>query len=81
MLADRLVAMQPSAKVLCMSGYSDHAALAHGLLRAGATFIQKPLTPDALALAVRRVLDADERPGERVGGREIQEDVRAQGSA
>ena len=70
-----------------MYGYSDHAALAHGRLRAGGTFIQKPFTPGALALAVRRVLDSGERYGGASGdagpaaGRKGLDEVRAQGSA
>lgn len=57
MLAEQLKMIRPAAKVLFMSGYTDHAATRHGLLRAGAIFLQKPFTPDGLASCVRRALD------------------------
>ena len=56
-LADRLITTRPEAKVLFMSGYTDHAAIRHGLVRPGAMFLQKPFTPDGLAASVRRTLD------------------------
>jgi len=56
-LAQRLRAGRPSLRVLYMSGYADKALDAKGALE-GAAFLQKPLTPDSLAHAVRRVLDA-----------------------
>jgi len=51
-LAERLGALRPEMAVLYMSGYIDRAILNH------ARFLQKPLTPDALARKVRAVLDA-----------------------
>ena len=51
-LAERLVALHPEMAVLYMSGYTDGAIVNQ------ACFIQKPLTPDALARKVRAVLDA-----------------------
>jgi len=48
----------PTARVLVMSGYTDHAVLRSGALQAGMNFIQKPFAPEALALKVRAVLDA-----------------------
>jgi two-component system, cell cycle sensor histidine kinase and response regulator CckA len=32
-----------------MSGYTDEAIIQHGILDSGITFLQKPITPDALA--------------------------------
>ena len=40
-----------------MSGYTDEAIVRHGILDAGAAFLEKPFTPDALASKVRQVLD------------------------
>jgi PAS domain S-box-containing protein len=57
-LADRLKATRPAAKVLFMSGYTDHEATRLGLVRAGAMFLQKPFTPDGLAALARRALDS-----------------------
>ena len=56
-LADRLVPQRPEMKVLFMSGYTDDVIVHHGVLDAGAAFIQKPFAPDVLARKVRDVLD------------------------
>jgi CheY-like chemotaxis protein len=56
-LAKRLAPLRPEMKVLYMSGYSNHAALASGVLDRHEFFIQKPFTPGALAEKIRRVLD------------------------
>jgi signal transduction histidine kinase len=55
-LAQRLMAERPDIKVLYMSGYTDDAALHHGLSERTA-FLQKPFTPDKLVVKVREVLD------------------------
>jgi PAS domain S-box-containing protein len=55
-LAERLAAMRPGLKVLFMSGYTDDAAVRHGVA-AGSPFIQKPMTPETLQRKVREVLD------------------------
>ena len=60
-LAQRLQPVRPDMKVLYMSGYTDDAAVRHGVLGAGMAFLSKPFTPDALALKVREVLDAPPR--------------------
>jgi hypothetical protein len=44
-------------KVLCMSGYTDDAAVRHGFVDGGLAHLQKPLTIGALTSAVRAVLD------------------------
>ena len=57
-MSKRLLERRPELPVLFMSGYTDEAIVQHGVLEAGINFIQKPFTPDALALKVREVLDA-----------------------
>ena len=50
-----------NAKVLYMSGYSDHPALKHDVLT-GTAFLQKPFTPGGLIDAVKQVLLGGQRP-------------------
>ncbi len=56
-LAERLAASHAETRVLYMSGYTDDAVVLHGVLAADVAFLQKPFTTDALARAVREVLD------------------------
>ena len=56
-LAARLVASRPEMRVLYMSGYAGDANLRHPLPGAHAVYLQKPITPEALALKVRETLD------------------------
>jgi two-component system cell cycle sensor histidine kinase/response regulator CckA len=56
-LADRLAALRPGVKVLYMSGYTGDTIVRHGVLETGVAYIQKPVTPTALASKVREVLD------------------------
>jgi CheY-like chemotaxis protein len=60
-LADRLKERRPGIKVLFMSGYAADAMVHHGVLQEDAEFIEKPFSPDQLAIKVRRMLVP--RPG------------------
>jgi CheY-like chemotaxis protein len=56
-LAARLLGARPAMKVLCMSGYTEDSVLTQELVGTDMAYIQKPVTPDALAAKVRSVLD------------------------
>jgi CheY-like chemotaxis protein len=57
-LIERLRATRPDLRAVCMSGYTGEAAMRHGVLQQGVAFVQKPLTPEALLIKVREVLEA-----------------------
>lgn len=57
-LATRLRGVDPTLRVLFMSGYSSDVVTERGLLPAEVALITKPFTPTALAARVREVLDA-----------------------
>ncbi|MCZ2078108.1 MAG: PAS domain S-box protein [Bryobacteraceae bacterium] len=56
-LAKRLASLRPAMKVLFMSGYSSHAALASDPLEGSLPFLQKPFTPGTLTEKVREILN------------------------
>jgi PAS domain S-box-containing protein len=56
-LAAKLQEQRPAMQVLYMSGYADDAIMHHGILSAGAAFLSKPLTIEALTHKVRALLD------------------------
>lgn len=55
-LAERLRVLHPEAKVLYVSGYTDHVIGDEGVLAPGTAFLAKPFTPGNLAAKVRSVL-------------------------
>ncbi|HWZ88911.1 MAG TPA: ATP-binding protein, partial [Polyangiaceae bacterium] len=56
-LAELLKRTRQQTKVLYLSGYTDDAIAHHGVLDPSIVLLQKPVTPDALLLRVREVLD------------------------
>jgi CheY-like chemotaxis protein len=61
-LADRLKLLRPAMKVVYMSGYAGDAVAACGLLDSAAAYLQKPFTPQDLAVKVRKVLQSAPSP-------------------
>jgi len=55
-LAGRLLPLRPDMKVIYVSGYADEAIGDPGKLAAGAAFLQKPFSLDALLRRVREIL-------------------------
>ena len=56
-LAEHIAERRPGLPVLFTSGYTDGDIERRGLLPPGSTFLQKPVTPDALVRAVERQLE------------------------
>ncbi|HEY1924341.1 MAG TPA: PAS domain S-box protein, partial [Candidatus Acidoferrum sp.] len=56
-LAKRVLALQPSVRVLYMSGYTYNVIAQNGTLERGVAFLQKPFSPSGLVEKVREVLD------------------------
>jgi CheY-like chemotaxis protein len=57
-VADELRRRRPGLRVLYVSGYTEDAVVARGVLGSGLGFLAKPFTPSALVARVRAVLDA-----------------------
>jgi two-component system cell cycle sensor histidine kinase/response regulator CckA len=58
-LGESVKAREPWRGVLYMSGYTGDDIMRRGLAQPGTALLQKPFTPDALARAVREVLDRE----------------------
>jgi len=56
-LSERIQALSPRAKILFTSGYTETAKVPPNAPSRGASLLQKPFTPSALARKVRQVLD------------------------
>jgi two-component system cell cycle sensor histidine kinase/response regulator CckA len=56
-LVECLAALRPGIRVLFMSGYTDEAVEKHGALVPGASFVQKPFTPELLVSRVVEMLN------------------------
>ncbi len=56
-LADRLLAENPSLKVLFTSGYTEDMIVRHGVREKELNFIGKPYSPQAIAAKIREILD------------------------
>ncbi|HSK18514.1 MAG TPA: PAS domain S-box protein [Longimicrobiales bacterium] len=61
-VALRVRALRPDIRVLFMSGYNEEAVLRHGVLAAGAAFIEKPFSPPVLLERVRGILSEANQP-------------------
>ena len=64
-LAKRIEAVQPRARFVFMSGYSDSSMGGVTTLEPGAHFVQKPFTMDQLMDTIRRALDDAPEGGPR----------------
>jgi PAS domain S-box-containing protein len=58
-LAENIATLRPETRVLYMSGFTDDAIVTHGVLADDMCFIQKPFSPEALAIKARELLDHD----------------------
>ena len=56
LVAAMLARIRPEMKVVFMSGYTDDAAVRHGIMNQGVPFLQKPFTPEQLASKILEVL-------------------------
>ena len=61
-LAECLRPVRPAMRVIYLSGYTEESIVQYGPAEAGLVFLQKPITPDALVLQVRAVLDQPRGP-------------------
>ena len=62
-LAERAETLHPGVRSLYMSGYTANVIAHKGVLDEGVSYLQKPFTIEALARAIRRVLDGSDARG------------------
>ncbi len=58
-LSERISELEPDIRILYMSGYTDGVIDDTGILPEGVDFLQKPFTPDALAVKVAAIFKGD----------------------
>ena len=56
-LADRVAAAHPNVRIVYMSGYSEGDKLHPGVRQSRYPFLQKPFSPESLAVRIREALD------------------------
>jgi len=56
-MSEALQEKRPEIKVLFVSGYTDETIANYGVVPSDVNFLEKPFTPESLALRVREVLD------------------------
>ena len=59
-LSRQLVDLQPSLRVVYMSGYTEDTVARHGVLLPGIAFLAKPFTAETLGRTIRGVLDSSQ---------------------
>jgi two-component system cell cycle sensor histidine kinase/response regulator CckA len=57
-LRERVAELRPNIPVLFISAYTGDEVIRRGLMEAGAPFLQKPFTPEALARKLRELVDS-----------------------
>jgi PAS domain S-box-containing protein len=62
-MARQILDVNPSAKILFMSGYTADRVVRENLLAPGSAFIEKPFSPEALIRKAREILEAPETSG------------------
>jgi nitrogen-specific signal transduction histidine kinase/ActR/RegA family two-component response regulator len=60
-LAQQLIALHPTLKVLFISGYTDRAIARRGILDTDVAVLSKPFTPDALVYKVHSILSGEDK--------------------
>jgi DNA-binding NtrC family response regulator len=56
-LADRVARAHPNVRIVYMSGYSEGDKLHPGVRSSPYPFLQKPFSPESLAIRIREALD------------------------